>query len=248
VIENWRLLVINDRDNDGWGEPAQKFVAFLTALSSAVAEVYGTGLIWHGPDMPDGGWLDPQRIERGFAEDKTRDEAGKALAYIPSWVVVQGFLDRGEHTDFSEDKWLVNVSGTAGGEPVDGTISVNAQFYVRKSARQLIDHDPDWLVSLLCRVAAAVSATRGRITTDGFLDAEVDADVVTPEGIGTGALSLAPHGVSLDPWPASLTAYPCPVGYPDGQVIVADLARFATDPASLIPDLATLTVALNFDA
>jgi len=248
VSDNWDLLVINDHENDGWAEPAQKFVAFLIALSDAVAESYGTGLLWHGPDMPDGDWLDPQRIERGFAEDKYRDESGKVLTYIPSWVVVQGFLDRGEHTDFSEDKWLVNVSGTAGGEPVDGTINVNAQFYVRKTARRLIDHDLDWLIGMLCRVADAVSATRGRISTDGFIDAEVDADVVTPEGIGTGALSLAPHGVNVDPWPTSLTVFPCPVGYPGGQVVVADLERFTTDPASLIPDLAMLTDALTADA
>lgn len=243
MIENWDLVVIDDRDLTGWTQPAEQFTDFLKVLSAAVAESYGTGLLWHGLDMPQGDWIDPSQIERLFVKHRPRDERRQVLNYVPSGVVVQGFLDRGADTRFDHENWFVNLRGTASGEAAEpglGGLSVNAEFYAARSARSLLDHDLDWLIRLLASTGASVSATYGRITTDGLLDAIVDAD----KRITVGGLTLAPHGVELDPWPSSLTAYPCPVGYSDGQVVVADLDLLVNDPSSVIPDLLSLNAAL----
>jgi hypothetical protein len=248
VIENWDLVVIDDRDVQGWAQPAEQFTQFLKALSRAVTESYGMGLAWHGPDLPDDDWLDPAQIERLFVEHRPRYEDGRLLTYVPSGVVVHGFLDRGPNTDFSDENQFVRVYGTAAGESDecgDGGLSINAVFAARKGAMPLNEHRMEWLIGLLCSVGAAVTATRGRITTDGYLDATVDADVTGT--ITVGGLTLAPRGVDLEPWPSSLTPYPCPVGYPDGQVIVADLGLLVNDPGSLIPDLLSLNAALAPD-
>jgi hypothetical protein len=150
---------------------------------------------------------------------------------------VQGYRD-----DAPEP--MVNAMWHAGSDddwPFNGVIT----FYVGDPAAgvtlPLPDHPIDWLVRLVSAASAAVAADQARIETvplaDELMDARFDSVV--------GALTLAPHGIDLDVLPASVSVRPCPVGYPDGAVLVADLQQVTTDPAALVDDLLVLDDALR---
>ncbi|GAB3753288.1 hypothetical protein [Microlunatus parietis] len=232
---------------DNWAQSAEQLKAFMDALSATVsAGPYGLPLAWKSyQEMDVELWHDLSAIERELVDMRnTNDDGTLAGANPDSHVVVQAYLDRGSDTDFSDSGQLLNLRATLGHDAEFPSIDGKAEFYVgerKQPALPLQGHDPGWLVQLISTAAASVSADRARIITDSLHDAIADRRILP---LGLGVLSLAPHGIDLD-LPASLTAYPCPTGYPDGQVIVADLDRAATDPESLVDDLLLLNEALE---
>ncbi|MFC7621251.1 hypothetical protein [Microlunatus sp. GCM10028923] len=247
--EDWKLQVLSHERVLDWTASARQLKAFMDALSDLVeAGPYGEKLSWKSYEEMDVDlWPDLGRVEQELlAMRDTNDDGTLAGPNPDSRIVVQAYLDRGTETDYSEAGQLINLRAVLGHDPQFSSIGCQATFSARRPdqpAQLLSDHDPAWLVELLCTAAASVNADQARIDTRSVfraLRARVD---LAP--LGLGILSLAPYGIDLDPLPTSLTAYPCPTGYPDGQVIVADLERAATDPESLVDDLLILNDAIE---
>lgn len=246
--EDWTLQVLSHEPMNGWARSAEQLKAFLDALSEAIAAgPYGVPVVWKSyQEMDVDRWRDVGAIEHHLLTRRDSNDDGTLTGVPQSSTVVQAYLDHGADTDFSDGADLLNLRAALGHEPRFGSISCQAEFFARKPeppAKPLHDHDPRWLADLLGTTAASVNADDARIYTIGVDDALAERVDLPP--LGLGILSLAPYGIDLDPLPASLTAYPCPTGYPDGQVIVADLDRAATDPEPLVDDLLILNEALE---
>jgi hypothetical protein len=213
-----------------WRGEVRRLRRLLDVMSDAVQEQYGGPLTWRSEDLSAEQWRDPGQVAAKMERKQLRDDFGKVMTGGGARGVVQGYRD-----DLAESMtsamWKVGA--------VDGRypFQCNNKFWAgdldKGYALGLYEHPVDWLVRLLCTSAVAISGDSGRIYTTQLLDAIIDE---RPEA-NVGALTLVPNSIDPATLPASITAYPCPVGYPDGVVLVADPERVVNDPESLVGDL-----------
>ena len=236
VIEDWTLQVISKEPIDSWEEAARVLRGLLDAVGSAVAREYGASPSWSNEDMGAEAWQDLDRITANVLDLRHRDEEGRLWEELGSSGIVQGYLP-------GHGRALVNLRYTLRSNRNSAQCHIEFWAAGRDAvARPLDRHPPEWLVYLACSVGAAVRADQVRVYTRSLSRALRTAD---PKAwFSLGAVSLAPSGLDTSGLPASLTAYDCPMGYPQGTVVVADLRRVVDDPASLVGDLLVLDDAL----
>lgn len=226
---SWKLNVASPQPLDGWYGEAQRLQNVLDTVSRQVEIEYGFVLLWRNEDLTTERWQDTDTLATYLKNEELRDDFGKLMVGAGSNCVVQGY--RQENTDASTNALV--TAGTKG----EWTFVCTVTFYAGDTAcgmfRTLPGHRPEWLVRLLCEVAHAAHATIARIRISSLSKPLRRAR----PGYNVGVLTLAPHGVDVTALPVSITAHPCPVGYPDGLVLAADLDLLAADPAALVDDL-----------
>jgi hypothetical protein len=193
---------------------------------------YSEPLIWRSATMTAEQWQDLDAITAEILDGQIRDETPEQnlMAGAGATGLVQGY--RGQLPNMAvASTWSVGSERS----PFNNILNFNDREPDKGNARRLNEHEPAWLVRLLCEAAAAVGADQAKIK-DGMLDDEV-ADVREEASWHVGALTLFPEGIGDAELPESITAYPCPSGYPDGVVLVADLDKVIDEPESLVPDL-----------
>jgi len=234
--QDWTLNLASRQAVEVWHGEARRLRGLLDVVSECVTAEYQAPLVWRDEDLSVEQWRDLDEIVAEMERQQLRDDFGKIMKGGGATGVVQGYRN-----DLPRE--MTNVLWTAGSD--EWPFSAAADFYTKDlaggHARPFADHSVDWLVRLLSASAAAVSAEEGRIYTGPLIDALIDERMEA----AVGALTLAPHGIDPAALPASITAYPCPVGYPDGQILVADLERVTNDPASLVNDLLAIDDALT---
>src|SRR6266545_1458297 len=227
--DRWRLHVASRERVGVWHGEARRLRAVLDAISACVGEEYGAPLDWRNESMSADQWSSLDEIAAELERERLRDDEGEVMQGGGSTNVIQGYRD-------AAPKAMTNALASVGADD-DWPFVCNTTFYTRETeqggARLLHEHPVDWLVRLLCEAADPVRADQARITTTSLQGELLDARETT----NVGALTLAPHGINTAAMPARVQAHPCPVGYPDGVVLVADLQRVANDPASLVDDL-----------
>lgn len=215
----------------------------LDTVSARIAEQYGAPLEWHGEDMNVDQWRDIDQIEEELTRQITRDDAGRLWEELGTRGVVLGRLP-GATEHMMGVHWH---AGSRESSTVPSRFGVWATVYTKKpelgDGRLFVEHPLDWLILLLCDVARSAQATTANLNYDPVTDAiveffmEQDSNADSPEA---DALTLVPDGIDPALLPPSLTAYPCPIGYPNGTVVAVDLQQATDNPESLVPDLISL--------
>ncbi|HEX4246897.1 MAG TPA: hypothetical protein VH008_03455 [Pseudonocardia sp.] len=119
---------------------------------------------------------------------------------------------------------LVAVSWELGAEGHGGTVRLR---FAADAAGPLETQSPSWLADLLCAACALLEATQGQVTTRTL------SRLLGRRGasLAVGALTLLPDGLPREVVaPPGFTALPAPTGYPNGEVLVADLQQVAQRP------------------
>ncbi|GAB4001632.1 hypothetical protein GCM10029992_37680 [Glycomyces albus] len=227
----WALVTSSDtRVENGLSGEARRLRSQLDAISERIEAEYGAPLTWRSEDMSAEQWRDLDAIGTEIEANRLRDDDGNLMPGGSAGGSVQGYLDG--YPDFmASGGWSVGGDEAA----FDHVLEFRAADPTRGDARPLNEHDPDFLVALLCAAAAAVDADEATIRYGKLEDTLADAR--EEASWYTGALTLFSTGIRDAELPDSITAYPCPVGYPDGTVLVADLDRVISDYETLVPDL-----------
>ena len=228
----WKLVTSSQEQVDGWEAEAARLRRQLDAITACMATEYSEPLIWRSETMTAEQWQNLDSITAEILAERIRDEMPEQnlMAGAGATGLVQGY--RGQLPNLAvASVWSVGSDRS----PFNNILNFNDLEPDKGNARRLNEHEPAWLVRLLCEAAAAVGADEAKVK-HGDLDDEL-ADVREEASWHVGALTLFPNGIGEAELPESITAYPCPSGYPDGVVLVADLDRVITDPESLIPDL-----------
>lgn len=130
--------------------------------------------------------------------------------------------------------FVVAVSWELGAEGHRGSVRLR---FAADVAGPLEAQSPSWLVGLLCAVSAVLDAAQGQVTTRTL------SRLLGRRGtsLAVGALTLLPDGLPPDVLaPPGFTALPAPTGYPNGEVLLADLAQVAERPEVVADALAEL--------
>lgn len=230
---SWTMVVPSKQVVEGgWAGEARRLRSFLDVVSECMRPVYREPVVWCDEDLTVEQWRDLAEVTAEIERQRLRDDEDR---------IVEGGRSGGAVVAYREGaaKSMIGNLWNVGG---DGEWKFNAALTFRTGdpvagrAFPLGDHPVEWLVRLLSASSASVGAEESRIETNPMADELIDARY---ESI-VGELTLAANGIGDAVLPDSVTAYPCPVGYPNGVVLVADLERAASDPASLVDDLLTV--------
>jgi hypothetical protein len=236
VSERWILNLASRQPVELWHGEARRLRATLNAISGCVEREYATPLIWRSETLSAEQWSDLDEIAAKMVREQLRDDNDTIMHGGGASSVVQGYRD-------DLPKPMTNALWTAGSD--EWPFVCNIDFYAATpdsgEGKPLSEHPATWLVELLCTAAVAAHASHAQIHARTLLRllmrAREDNDV--------GVLTLAPHGIDTTALPHSITAHPCPSGFPDGMVLMPDLDRVARDPASLVADLLAVDDAIK---
>lgn len=228
----WTLVTSSWKAVDGWPAEAARLRSQLDAINACIADEYGEPLVWQSPTMTAEQWSDSQAITDEIMRVRIRDETPEQnlMPGAGARGVVQGYRD-----GFA--KFMIASGWGVGGDgcQFNNVLNFSDRTPSEGHARKLNEHSPEWLVNLLCSAATAVDASEATIRYGDLEDELAEASEEAASRIG--ALTLLPNGIDGAELPDSITAHPCPVGYPDGIVLVADLDRVVNDYEALVPDL-----------
>ncbi len=230
----WVVSVASTEPSAGWREYAVRLRGVLDTVAERITELYRAPLEWHDGDLTIARWRDTDEIAAEILRRRNRDHGG-LWEELGATGVVAGQL-RGA------DRPIVDLLWSAGGDDrkrlkFTVTVTFDTAEPQRGQARPLAEHPVGWLVLLLSSVAASAGATQATLNCPPLGDALMDERWPPP---AVDALTLVPHGVDTRLLPPMLRAYPCPVGYPDGVVVAADLVRATEEPRWLVPDMMAL--------
>ncbi|MCH7229986.1 hypothetical protein L0U85_03800 [Glycomyces sp. L485] len=227
----WALVTSSDKHaQDGWRGEARRLRSQLDAIADRIGAEYETPLTWRSENMSAAQWSDLDAVTAVIEANRLRDDDGNLMPGGSAGGGIQGYLD-----DYPE--FMVSGGWSVGGDETgfNHVLEFHASNPARGEARPLNEHSPEFLVELLCAAAAAVDADEATIRY-GRLEDEL-ADAREEAAWYIGALTLFPNGIGEAELPGSIWTYPCPAGYPDGVVLVADLERVVSDYEALVPDL-----------
>lgn len=227
---SWTMVVSSKQVIDGgWAGEAQRLRSFLDVVSTCLETEYHESVAWGNDVLSVEQWNDLNKLTAEIERQRLRNDDGSLFTGGSSGSVV--VARRGEALESMANN-LWNVGGD-GEWQFNSAITFYDYDFKAGEAKPLLEHPTAWLVHLISAASASVGAVEGRIDTDELMDEMLEVREV----FDVGGLTLAPNGIGDAKLPASITAYPCPVGYPNGLVLVADMDRLVNDPASLVDDL-----------
>jgi hypothetical protein len=225
----WALNVVSSAPVDSWIAAAKRLRDALDAISGNVAVAYGQPVTWLSQSLDSAGWADVERMAAEMERLINTDEQGRVWHELGALGTISGYLD---------GRTLISTQWSA--RHHESPMQVIADFKTHTTngaARALPEHDPDWLADLLLDTAATmVRVSEGHISTNTLSRARRARDVRS--GYTVGAVTYSPYPVDADTLPPTLrVARESPAGT---AIVVKDLHRFASDPASLLDDLLAL--------
>jgi hypothetical protein len=214
---------------DSWAAAASRLRDVLDAISNRVAAAYGQSMTWLSQNLDSAGWADVDRIAAEMERLIITTEQGVPWHELGADGVVSGYLD---------GRSLIILDWHT--RHRDTPMQCIADFKTPASdgvARPLAEHDADWLADLLLDTAnAMVRVSEGHISTSAFSRGRRARKIRA--GYTVGAVTYAPDRVDPDALPDTLRIVrESPAGT---AIVVKDLQRFASDPASLLDDLLAL--------
>lgn len=226
---NWNMSVIAGSGTDGdVASDARRLQLLLQSVSTCVATEYGQPLTWADPEPPFEEWCDLGTVEAAIRRNPLRDEDGTPVPGGGFSGSVQAFRT-GLPIPMINMRW--DIAGRERG------FDIGVVFYpgdcASGEAKSLPHHPIEWLVHLVSTAGASVEASQVRIETSRLGMKIFNA---RPECIA-GAVTLAPHGIGVVQLPDSISVHPCPIGYPNGQVIVTDLASAVEAPQDAVDNV-----------
>jgi hypothetical protein len=225
----WKLNVVSAEPLSSWAAAAQRLRDVLRALSHQVSAAYGAPVTWLSQGLDAAGWADVDRIAAEMERLITTTEQGTPWPELGARGVVSGYLD-------GRTLIILNWHARHSEKPTQCIADFRTAAH-DGVAKPLAEHDPEWLADLLLDTAnAMVRISEGYISTRAWSRAHSARQVNA--GYTVGAVTYAPGPVDADALPASLrVARQTEAGT---AIVVKDLQRFASDPASLLDDLLAL--------
>lgn len=227
-----------------WPAEAKRLRGFFDLMSQCLEAEYGEPLVWATELYTAEQWTDVDVITAHMQRRNLNASDGQPAAFDDASGV--SFAHRTSESNPSLFKTVATMHWDVGGDG-EWQFSSRMEFDPDdEDAKPLQNHSVEWLVHTLSSAAAYVNAVEATIDTSALANAMMDEgdnrldEYGDPPVIHVRGINLAPHGIGDATLPASITAHRCPVGYPDGLILVPDMDRLINDPASLVDDLFTL--------